>query len=152
MAMLAAATHVVCRRPPRSPLTPGGARGQYRVVGIPHRVFLEFLVENYRSSRHIIDAASRCIEGAAERLKRDHRLQIDTRRFGDPPGGRWAARDSIAAGKVEILNVKGGLLSQAVVAVEELKRLSELEPDWQWSRCAIIARNWAISTRQEAPA
>ena len=108
-----------------------------------YRAKEEYLVENYRSSRHIIDAASRCIDGAAERLKSDYRLQIDTRRFADPPGGPWAARDSIAAGTVQILNVKGGLLSQAVVAVEELKRLSELDPGWQWSRCAIIARNWA---------
>ena len=37
----------------------------------------------------------------------------------------------------------GGQLSQAVAAVEELKRLSDLDSDWQWSRCAIIARNWA---------
>lgn len=103
----------------------------------------EHLVENYRSSRHIIDAASQCIEGAAERLKRDHRLRIDSRRLDDPPGGYWASRDKVVEGKVQILNVKGGQLSQAVAAVEELKRLSKLDPDWQWSRCAIIARNWA---------
>ena len=108
-----------------------------------YRAKEEYLVENYRSSRHIIDAASRCIEGAAERLKRGHRLRIDARRFGDPPGGPWAARDGIATGKVQVLNVKGGQLSQAVIAVEELKRLSVLDPDWRWSRCAIIARNWA---------
>ena len=29
-----------------------------------------------------------------------------------------------------------------MAAVAELRRLSELDPDWQWSRCAIIARNW----------
>ena len=29
-----------------------------------------------------------------------------------------------------------------MAAVEELKRLSELDPDWQWNRCAVIARNW----------
>ena len=34
----------------------------------------EYLVENYRSSGYIIDSANQCIEGAAERLKRDHRL------------------------------------------------------------------------------
>ena len=103
----------------------------------------EYLVENYRSSRHIIDAANLCIEGAAERLKCDHSLRIDTRRIGDPPGGLWTTRDRVAAGKVQILNIVGGQLSQAVAAVEELKRLSELDPDWQWRRCAIIARNWA---------
>ena len=103
----------------------------------------EYLVENYRSTRHIIDAASLCIEGAAERLKRDHSLRVDTRRMGDPPGGPWTTRDRVTAGKVQILNIVGGQLSQAVAAVEELKRLSKLDPDWQWRRCAIIARNWA---------
>ena len=107
-----------------------------------YRAKAEYLVENYRSSRHVIEAANRCIEGAAERLKRGHELRIDARRRRDPPGGPWAARDGIAAGKVQILNVKGGRLSQAVVAVEEFKRLSGLDPDWQWSRCAIIAKEW----------
>ena len=58
----------------------------------------EYLVENYRSTRHTIDAASLFIQGVAERLKRDHSLRIDTRRIGDPPGGPWTARDSVAAG------------------------------------------------------
>ena len=108
-----------------------------------YRAKEEYLVENYRSSGFIIDAANRCIEGAAERLKRDHRLRIDTRRGADPPGGPWCNRDSLAKGRVQILHLRGGRLSQAVAAVEELKRLSELDPNWQWSRCAIIARNWA---------
>ena len=103
----------------------------------------EYLVENYRSSRCIVDAASRCIDGAAERLKRDHRLRIDGRRLAEPPGGAWTARDEVAQGKVQILRLGGGQLSQAVAAVEELKRLAALDPDWQWSRCAIVARNWA---------
>ena len=108
-----------------------------------YRAKEEYLVENYRSSGFIIDAANRCIEGAAERLKRDHRLRIDTRRVADPPGGPWTNRDSRAKGRVQILHLRGGQLSQAVAAVEELMRLSKLDPDWQWSRCAIIARNWA---------
>ena len=103
----------------------------------------EYLVENYRSSRCIVDAASRCIDGAAERLKRDHRLRIDARRLADPPGGAWTARDEVAQGKVQILRLNGGQLSQAVAAIEELKRLAAFDPDWQWSRCAIVARNWS---------
>ena len=102
----------------------------------------EYLVENYRSSRCIIDAASQCIDGAAERLKRDHRLRIDGHRHTEPPGGAWTARDEVARGKVQILRLAGGQLSQAVAAVEELKRLAALDPDWQWRRCAIVARNW----------
>ena len=109
-----------------------------------YRAREEYLVENYRSSAHIIDAANRCIEPAAERLKRAHRLRIDARRRAEPPGGNWARRDDLANGKVQVLQVAGGQLAQAVAAVEELKRLSELDrPGWRWSRCAVIARNWA---------
>jgi len=108
-----------------------------------YRAKEEYLVENYRSSGFIIDAANRCIEGAAERLKRDHRLRVDSHRVADPPGGPWTNRDGLAEGRVRILRVSGGQLSQAVAAVEELGRLSKLDPDWQWNRCAIIARNWA---------
>ena len=108
-----------------------------------YRAKVEYLVENYRSSGFIIDAANRCIEGAAERLKRDHGIRIDAHRVANPPGGPWTGRDSLAEGRVQILHLRGGQLSQAVAAVEELQRLSALDPDWQWSRCAIIARNWA---------
>ena len=107
-----------------------------------YRAKEEYLVENYRSSGCIIDAANRCIEGAAERLKRDHGIRIDTHRVANPPGGPWTDRDSLSEGRVQILHLRGGQLSQAVAAVEELERLSKLDPDWQWSRCAIIARNW----------
>ena len=100
-------------------------------------------VSRTRSSGHIIDAANRCIEPASGRLKRDHRLRIDSRRKPEPPGGSWARRDDLARGKVQVLEVAGGPLAQAVAAVGELKRLSALDPGWQWKRCAVIARNWA---------
>ncbi|MCY4150776.1 MAG: RecQ family ATP-dependent DNA helicase [Aestuariivita sp.] len=103
----------------------------------------EYLVENHRSTGCIIDAASRCIEAAADRLKRNHRLRIDVRRESDLQGGAWATRDPIAQGNVQILRLAGGQLSQGVAAISELQRLAALDPNWQWSRCAVIARRWA---------
>ncbi|MDE0027084.1 MAG: UvrD-helicase domain-containing protein [Spirochaetaceae bacterium] len=79
-----------------------------------YRAKEEYLVDNYRSSAFIIDAANRCIEGAVERLKRDHRLRIDSHRVADPPGGPWTNRDRLAEGRVQILHLRGGQLSQAV--------------------------------------
>ena len=35
-------------------------------------------------------------------------------------------------------------VSQAVVVVQELKRMATLDPRWDWSRCAVIARNWDL--------
>ena len=121
-----------------------GASVQFiRMFAEHYRARVDYLIENYRSTGNIIEAANRCIDSARERLKRNHKIQINEKRQDDPPGGRWAAADDIAQGKVRILRVTGGQLSQAVAAVDELRRLAALRPDWQWHRCAVIARNWA---------
>ena len=36
----------------------------------------------------------------------------------------------------------GGWVGQPVAALDELRRLSRLDPDWSWRRCAVIARDW----------
>ena len=101
-----------------------------------------YLLENYRSTGHIIDASNRCIKEASERLKRGQPLRVDDNRGMEPPGGDWAELDGVASGRVQILKARGGRWSQAAVAIEELLRLSRLDPDWRWDRCAVIARNW----------
>ncbi len=102
-----------------------------------------YLVDNYRSSRNIIAAANRCIDAAQDRLKRDHEIRIDQGRKAEAPGGRWEALDGVAKGRVQVLCAAAGRLAQAVVAVDELRRLAALDADWRWDRCAVIARNWA---------
>ena len=109
---------------------------------VDYHASLDYLVENYRSTRNIIDAANWCIDSAGNRLKSDHAVRIDRVRHGEPPGGRWTTLDPVANGKVQILRATGGQLSQAIVAIDELRRLSTLDPQWEWDRCAVIARNW----------
>ena len=61
-----------------------------------------------------------------------------------PVGGRWAERDPVAHGKVQVLQIAdSSAISQAQTAVAELRRLSSLDPDWDWSKCAVIAREWS---------
>jgi ATP-dependent DNA helicase RecQ len=57
------------------------------------------------------------------------------------PGGDWAALDPVAQGRVTLLEA-GGDAAQAVAALDELLRLSRLDPEWSWRRCAVIARDW----------
>ena len=102
-----------------------------------------YLVENYRSSGNIIDTANHCIGVAKDRLKHGQDLRVDSGRKASPPGGRWFQLDSTTQGRAQILQLRGGQTTQAVAAIAELRRLSELDPDWQWSRCAIIARHWS---------
>ena len=102
-----------------------------------------YLTENYRSSKHIIDAANAVISPASDRMKTGHEIRIDHNRSHDPPGDGWEARDPIARGRVQILPTGDDIYSQAQRAITELNRLSELVPDWDWSRCAVIAAEWS---------
>jgi ATP-dependent DNA helicase RecQ len=102
----------------------------------------EYLVENYRSSGHIIAAANAVIAPARHRMKADHGLVIDRRRRKQPSGGLLAKLDPVAQGRVQLLSYSGDPRQGAVAAVDELVRLSRLLPDWDWKKTAIIARNW----------
>ncbi len=102
-----------------------------------------YLIENYRSSKHIIDAANAVISPARDRMKTGHEIRIDHQRSHDRPGGVWEALDPIAHGRVQILPSGDDIYSQAQRAVTELNRLSDLMPDWDWSHCAVIAAEWS---------
>ena len=101
-----------------------------------------FLVGNYRSTGHIIAAANAVIEPARERMKAEHPIHIDKARAKDPPGGAWEERDPVARGRVQLLPAGRDPVAQAQVVMGELLRLESLYPGWDWSRCAVIARNW----------
>ena len=100
------------------------------------------MVENYRSTRHIIDAANAVIDSAQDRLKVDHAITIDRVRTMEPPGGVWQRRDPVSQGRVQVIPAGLGDASQAHRALDELVRLSELDPGWDWTRTAVVARQW----------
>jgi len=103
-----------------------------------------YLTDNYRSTRHIIDAANAVIGPAHDRMKADNPIRINRERAKAPAGGRWAERDPVAGGKVQVLRIAdSSAISQAQAAVAELERLSSLDPAWDWSKCAVIAREWS---------
>ena len=101
-----------------------------------------YLTENYRSTQNIIAAGNDVIAPARQRMKTGHPIRINQTRANDSWGGAWAERDAVARGRVQILPVSESTASQAQVTVAELKRLSALDPEWDWSKCAVIAREW----------
>ena len=101
-----------------------------------------FLTENYRSTAHIVAAANAAIEPAIQRMKSDHPIRVDNLRREAPPGGDWQALDPVAQGRVQVLTVPQNMISQAQAAMAELQRLSTLATEWDWSACAVIAREW----------
>jgi ATP-dependent DNA helicase RecQ len=101
-----------------------------------------WLTENYRSTPHIIAAANAVIAPAAARMKLGHDITVNRARAKAAPGGVWAALDPVAQGRVSLIDSGPGDAAQAMAALDDLIRLSQLDPDWSWRRCAIIARDW----------
>ena len=101
-----------------------------------------YLIDNYRSTAHIITAANAMIEPAQRRMKAGQSIRINRARSKNPPGGCWQERDPVSQGRVQILPAGHDPISQARIVMAELLRLKALAADWDWSRCAVIARKW----------
>ncbi|WP_305908033.1 RecQ family ATP-dependent DNA helicase [Methylomarinum sp. Ch1-1] len=108
-----------------------------------YRATQHYLVENYRSSAHIIAAANQLIEANRDRMKQRHPIRINQGRKTLPAGGRWEKLDPLAKGRVQILECPDQS-RQARVLVQELLRLRQLNPSLDWSQCAILTTEWRL--------
>lgn len=50
--------------------------------------------------------------------------------------------DPVSHGRVQLLDTPPGDMAQAVATIDELVRLSALDPAWDWRETAIVSRNW----------
>ncbi len=96
-----------------------------------------YLVENYRSTRYIIDAANRVIEANTDRMKSDQPIRIDHSRQLLPPGGELGQRDVSTGGKVQVIQVRDAG-DQAEATVHEMQRLRDIGVR-DWSRIAVLS-------------
>ena len=116
-----------------------GASGKYiKDFELEYGARKTFLTENYRSTKHIINAGNMVIEKAENRLKTDKPIQINRTRAGQKSGGAWEEIDPVSKGRVQILPAGKDKATQAQVAIQELQRMAHLDPDWDWSRCAEL--------------
>jgi ATP-dependent DNA helicase RecQ len=101
------------------------------------------LVENFRSTAHILSAANQLIAQNRDRMKIDAPIAIDARRAKDEPGGRFASLDPIARGQVQVLELAhAGDQPDAVLA--ELQRLRTVDPQLNWETCAVLSPRHAM--------
>ncbi len=112
-----------------------------------YRAKPKYLVENYRSTRYIIDASNQVIEPAAARMKAGHEITVDKMRSMEAGGGAMAQHDPVGKGRVQFLDGPDSEVAQAMIAVDELVRLSRLDPRFDWARCAIISPRLAQAER-----
>lgn len=100
-----------------------------------------FLVENYRSTAHIVATANMLIAPNRDRMKTEHPIRVDGRRAAKlPAGGAWEARDPLTRGRVQIMTVRDRLAQGAAVR-DELLRIRELDGSVHWSGFAVLARH-----------
>lgn len=102
---------------------------------------IHYLVENYRSTAHIIAASNDLIRHNVDRMKTDHPIQINQARVSLPAGGNFTINDPVSHGKVQVLRVKKRR-AQGYGLLEELRRLQTIEGDFDLANCAILAREW----------
>jgi ATP-dependent DNA helicase RecQ len=108
-----------------------------------YKAQVEYLVENYRSTRHIIVAANAIIARNRDRLKAEHPIRINEARALQPPGGRWETVDAFGNGRVRVLGVPREAAAQAQIVMAELANLKRLDSGIDWSQMAILARKRA---------
>lgn len=100
---------------------------------------IHYLLENYRSTGHIIAAANQLIGHNRDRMKTEREIRINTSRSKDPAGGRWAEIDPLIEGKVQLFEVADAS-RQAAVLAGEIERLRRLDPTLTWTDCAVLSR------------
>lgn len=99
-----------------------------------------YLIENYRSTAHIVAAANNLIAHNTDRMKTGFPIRQNKGRQNLPPGGNWQRNDPVTQGKVQVLEVNDPIV-QATVLLEELQRLTRIGPV-DLSHCAVVAREW----------
>jgi ATP-dependent DNA helicase RecQ len=98
------------------------------------------LVENYRSTDHIITGSQSLIFHNRDRMKKQTPIIINKARKNEPKGGLFETMDSLSQGKIQIIPVSD-LSDQAGAVVSEIRRLKALCPDLEFTDIAVFARN-----------
>ena len=108
-----------------------------------YRATPTYLVENYRSSRHIINAANQLIKHNRDRMKGGYPISIDRAREYVEAGGRWRRLDPVAQGRVQTMAVSDQFHQTATV-LAEIERLHGLDHGFRAEDCAVLARTRAM--------
>ena len=98
------------------------------------------LVENYRSTKHIISAANALIAHNGDRMKVHAPIEVNRGRAEERAGGVWEEMDPVVRGKVQILTVPHRA-GQMKALVEEWERMHCLKPGLPWEHMAVLSRS-----------
>jgi ATP-dependent DNA helicase RecQ len=102
---------------------------------------IHYLIENYRSTGHIIAAANQLIAQNSDRMKIGQPIRVNQARASLPPGGNRRFSDPQTQGRVQKIEV-GDQEQQAYALLEEIRRLQRLGNSFDLRSCAVLAREW----------
>jgi RecQ family ATP-dependent DNA helicase len=101
------------------------------------------LVENYRSTAHLIAGANHVIAANRDRMKRRYPIVVDEKRRRESPGGRWASLEPGNGGRVRRVRVEDES-AQAAAVVRRMLEMQRLDPAFRWADCAVLARRHSV--------
>jgi len=104
-----------------------------------YKAHFHHLVENFRSTAHIIAAGNAHISENHDRMKTEYPIRINKGRERLAPGGDWTFLDPFSKGRVQILKVSNRN-AQAQALVSQLEKLKKCNPSLLWSDCAVLSR------------
>lgn len=100
-----------------------------------------YLVENYRSTRCILEAANTVIVENRDRMKTAHPVEVDQKRAMLPAGGPLERNDPVTRGRAQVLEV-WGVQAQAEAVVREVQRLRSVL-GVEWDRITVLGQTRA---------
>ena len=98
-----------------------------------------YLVENYRSTQHIITVSNRLIAYNTDRIKGGHPIRVNTARTANPAGGIWEQLDTYTRGNALLLDMATSRDEAARIGAQ-IERIKRLRPEHDWNDFAVLAR------------
>jgi ATP-dependent DNA helicase RecQ len=107
-----------------------------------YKAEVHYLVQNYRSTAHIIKAANQLIRLNKGRMKTGHEIRVNVQRARHPAGGTFEKLDAFRKGRVQIIACQLPLYEGALV-LEEIRHIRALNAEATWDQFAVVSRNKA---------
>jgi ATP-dependent DNA helicase RecQ len=104
-----------------------------------YQATVRYLVQNYRSTHYIIDAANSLIAHNQDRMKCEHPIEINHARRIENHGGRMADIDPIHLGKVKVITCKN-VYQQANEVFSQIRHIRKIDATVSFENIAILAR------------
>lgn len=107
-----------------------------------YKAEVHYLVQNYRSTAHIIVAGNNLIRMNKDRMKTGHEIRVNVQRKDQPSGGDFQNLDGFRKGRVQVIDCAEPLY-EGVLILEEIRNIRKLNADATWDQFAIVSRNKA---------